>query len=700
MTIETYQKVNADHLKRNAYLYIRQSTPRQVLENTESTQRQYALRQRAVALGWPMDRIIVVDCDQGHSAKSTIDREGFQKLVAEVGMGRAGIVLGLEVSRLARNNADWHRLLEICALADTLILDEDGIYDPSAFNDRLLLGLKGTMSEAELHVMQARMRGGVLNKARRGELALPLPVGLIYNPGGQVILDPDKQVQQSMQLLFATFRRTGTACATVRSFREQGLLFPRRPRGGPGQGELLWVELTHSHVIQILRSPRYAGAFVYGRTRSRKKIDGGGRSSSVRQPREQWHTLLPNAHPGYIGWEEYEDNLRRLRENAQAQGADRRKSPPREGPALLQGLALCGVCGKRMTIRYHVRGELLVPEYLCQQEAIACAESPCQRIPGAGIDAAIGQLLMEAVTPVALEVALVVQQELQSRWQEADRLRQTQVDRARYAAHLAQRRYLQVDPDNRLVADALEADWNHKLRALADAQQQYEQQRESDQRVIDPDQRARIFALATDFRRLWENATTPDRERKRMVRLMLEDVTLIRQQEITVHIRFKGGVTKTISLPIPPTAWQKFRTSPEVVTEIDRLLDRHTNQQIAEIFNAQGRFRPGKAKRFNRVMIGRIQKDYGLKSRYDRLRAAGMLTCSELARRLGISPQTVCRWRNQGRLRSHAYNDKGGCLFEDPGPKPPVNNQRLELPDRQSFLPDESDRPNEVQCEA
>jgi DNA invertase Pin-like site-specific DNA recombinase len=700
MTIETHQKVNGDHLKRNAYLYIRQSTPRQVLENTESTKRQYALRQRAVALGWPMDRIIVVDCDQGHSAKSTADREGFQKLVAEVGMGRAGIVLGLEVSRLARNNADWHRLLEICALADTLILDEDGLYDPATFNDRLLLGLKGTMSEAELHVMQARMRGGVLNKARRGELALPLPVGLVYNAESQVILDPDQQVQHSLQLLFATFRRTGTACATVRAFREQGLLFPRRPRGGPGKGELLWVEPTHSHVIQILRSPRYAGAFVYGRTRTRKKIDGAGRSSSVRQPREQWHTLLLNAHPGYLSWEDYEDNLRRLRGNAQAHGGDRRNSPPREGPALLQGLALCGVCGKRMTVRYHVRRALLVPEYLCQQEGIACAEPPCQRIPGAGIDAAIGQLLMEAVTPLALEVALVVQQELQSRWQEADRLRQTQVERARYEANLAQRRYLQVDPDNRLVADALEADWNKKLRALTDAQQQYERQRESDQRVIDADQRARILALATDFHQLWENPTTPDRERKRMVRLILEDVTLIRQKEITVHIRFKGGANKTIRLPIPPTGGEKFKTSPEVVTEIDRLLDGCTAQQIADIFNAQSRFRPGKAGRFNRVMIGRIQKDYSLKSRYDRLREAGMLTCSELAQLLGISPQTVCRWRNQGRLRSHAYNDKGGCLFEDPSPKHPVKHQRLQLPGGQPFVPDESDRPSEVQCEA
>jgi hypothetical protein len=344
-----------------------------------------------------------------------------------------------------------------------------------------------------------------------------------------------------------------------------------------------------------------------------------------------------------------------------------------------------------MTIRYHFRGELLVPEYLCQQEGIARAEPPCQRIPGAGIDAAVGQLLMEAATPVALEVALAVQQELQSRWQEADRLRQTQVDRARYEANLAQRRYLQVDPDHRLVADILEADWNNKLRALADVQQQYERQRESDQRVLNADQRARIFAPATDFRQLWESASTPDRERKRMVRLILEDVTLIRQKEITAHIRFKGGATQTIQLPIPPTGWEKFRTSSAVVTEIDRLLDHHTDRQIAEMFNAQDRFRPGKAKCFSRVMIARIQKDYGLKGRYDRLREAGILTCSELAQLLEISPQTVCRWRNQGRLSSHAYNDKGGCLLEDPGPKAPVKNQRLQY---------ESDHPNEVQCEA
>src|ERR1700727_745134 len=319
-------KVTSQHLERDAYLYIRQSTPRQVLENTESTKRQYALRDRAVALGWPLERVVVIDSDLGQSGASAADREGFQRLVWEVGVGRAGIVLGLEFSRLARNCADWHRLLEICALTDTLILDEDGVYDPAHFNDRLLLGLKGTMSEAELHVIRARLQGGILNKARRGELQCPLPVGLVYNVNDEPVLDPDQQVQESIRFFFETFRRTASACAVVKAFREKELLFPRRLKKGPNKGDLGWAELPHSRALHILHNPRYAGAFVYGRSRTRNNPNGG--VSYTRLPREQW-TLLKNTHPGYISWEQYEENLLRLRENAQAIGADRRKSPPR-----------------------------------------------------------------------------------------------------------------------------------------------------------------------------------------------------------------------------------------------------------------------------------------------------------------------------------------------------------------------------------
>jgi len=698
MTADSHQKVTASHVKRNAYLYIRQSTIRQVFENTESTQRQYALRERAVALGWPLDRTIVIDSDLGHSGASAADREGFQKLVTEVSLGRAGIVLGLEVSRLARNSTDWHRLLEICALTDTLILDEDGIYDPAHFNDRLLLGLKGTMSEAELHILRARLRGGILNKARRGELMMWPPVGLVYDSEGALILDPDKQVQQSVRLLFDTFRRTGSAIATVKAFRKEGLLFPRRAPNGPNQGDLLWGSLTHNRVLRVLHNPRYAGAFVFGQNRARKKPGGGQRV--VRVPQEEWMVSIPGAHAGYISWEEYENNQKRLRECAQAQGQERRKSPPREGPALLQGLALCGLCGNRMTVRYHVREHELQPNYVCQRYGIEHGEPICQSIPGGGIDRVVGELLVESMTPVALEVALSVQQELQTRLEEADRLRQAQVERARYEADLARRRYMQVDPANRLVADTLESDWNNKLRAVEEAQQEYEHQRQGDRRIFTAEERARIVALATDFPRLWQSAETPHRERKRMVRLLLEDVTLLRDQQITVHVRFKGGVAKTLHLPLAPNAWQKRMTKAPVVEEMRKLIGEHTDRETATVLNERG-IASGTGKPFTPWTVAKVRRKYGLKSLYSRLREKGMLTGQEMAKLLGISARCVKIWRAHGLLSAHMYNDRGECLYDHPGPNSPRKMQGLQgkLCNRRRFAPLTSDRTKEVQCE-
>jgi DNA invertase Pin-like site-specific DNA recombinase len=662
MGVEANQKVRATHLKRNAYLYIRQSSPRQVLENTESTKRQYGLRQRALALGWAAEQIIVIDTDLGHSAAQAKDREGFQKLVAEVGVGRAGIVLGLEVSRLARNSMDWHRLLEICALTDTLILDEDGTYDPAHFNDRLLLGLKGAMSEAELHVLQARMRGGVLNKAKRGELAIPLPVGFVYNDQGEVILDPDQQVQQSVRLLFATFHRTGAVTATARAFRQEGLKFPVRPSRGPRQGELVWGQLTTYRACDILRNPRYTGAFVYGRYRTRKQVDGVGRTMT-RLPQEEWHTFLPSAHAGYIEWDEYENNLRRMRVNARHYDPER-KVPPREGPALLQGLVRCGVCGSPMRVFYRCRPQGLMPDYVCREDVVRGGKK-CQQIPGAGIDEAISELLVEAVSPLALEVALAVQQEIQSRLEEADRLRRTQVERARYEANLAQRRYMQVDPGNRLVADALEADWNHKLRALAEAQQEYERQHRADSEMLDAEKRSQILALATNFPRLWRDPNTPDRERKRMAHLILEDVTLIKDRQITLHIRFKGGAVKTLQLPIPLNAPQRRATSPSVVAEIDQLLNNHTWAKVANILNERG-FRTGEGNPFDANRVKSIASHYSLRSHYDRLRATGLLTISEIAQLLKVSKKEVRKRHKEGLIGGRPCNDHREYLYEQP----------------------------------
>lgn len=290
ITTDTRSKITTSHLQKNAYLYIRQSTMKQVLENTESTKRQYELQQKGMSLGWHIDQIIVIDTDQGQSGAQAADRLGFQRLVTEVSLGHAGIVMGLEVSRLARNSADWHRLLEICALTHTLILDEEGIYDPGHFNDRLLLGLKGTMSEAELHVLKARLQGGARNKAKRGELKLPLPIGLVYNIHDKVIRDPNQQIQQAMVMFFNVFRQTGTACSTVAAFNKQKILFPKIIRSGIHKGDLVWVELTHSRALNILHNPRYAGAYVFGRMRSVRQVDGGCHYKKLGQ--DEWQVII------------------------------------------------------------------------------------------------------------------------------------------------------------------------------------------------------------------------------------------------------------------------------------------------------------------------------------------------------------------------------------------------------------------------
>ena len=349
-------KVTAQHLRRLAYLYVRQSTLRQVHENRESTARQYDLKRQAQVLGWAADQIVVIDEDLGLSGATANNRNGFQRLVAEVGLGRVGVVMGLEVSRLARSSTDWHRLLEICALADTLILDEDGIYDPSHFNDRLLLGLKGTMSGAELHLLRARLLGGQLNKARRGELWMKPPIGFVHDSSGHVVFDPDQQVQRGVRLLFETFRQTGSALRVVHHFKTEGILWLRRITSGVRAGELLFGPLDHSRVLGILHNPRYTGAFVYGRTRQRKVILGG-QLRYRRLKREEWSVFLPNVHPGYISWEEFESNQAKLLANANGYGEDRRKSPAREGAALLQddfpvvrGSDMVGVISKQRIV--------------------------------------------------------------------------------------------------------------------------------------------------------------------------------------------------------------------------------------------------------------------------------------------------------------------------------------------------------------
>lgn len=671
-------KVTAEHLRRGAYLYIRQSSLKQVVNNTESTARQYALRGRAVALGWSEAQITVIDTDQGRSGASAAGRDGFAQLTAAVSLGQAGIVLGLEVSRLARNNTDWHRLLEICALTGTLILDEDGLYDPRAFNDRLVLGMKGTMSEAELHLLGARLRGGQLSKARRGELKQQLPVGFVYDGLDQVVIDPDQQIQAAVARVFHLFAQTGSARAVVTAFARDRLLFPALIRKGARKGETMWEPLRHWRVLSLLHNPCYAGAFCYGRRRSVHLPDG--RVSMQLVAREAWDTLIPDHHPGYINFAAFEANNAALAANAATRAENRTTGPAREGPALLQGLVICGRCGRRMTVGYRKYRDHLFPDYRCMNTAIQQGERVCQVVPGRTLDPAVETLLLGALTPLAIEASLAVTEQITAKAQEADRLRALHVQRAEQRADLARRRYLAVDPGNRLVADTLEADWNTALRQARTAREEYEHANAIAQ-PVDAAARARLATLAGDVHALWHDPSTPMRERKRIARLLITDVTLVKTEQITAHIRLSGGQSHTLELARPLSGGKAWQTHPDTVALIDQLLDHHTHRQIAAILNERG-ITSGKGRPFHELMVRDIRDQYQLTHRYQRLRERGLLTFAEYAAAVGTSEQTVKIWRRNGLIQGIAHNDKNGYLFEPPGPDAPRVAQGVPFADR------------------
>ena len=676
--------VEATHLARKAYVYVRQSSPRQVAENTESTRRQYALRDRARALGWPSEHIDVIDCDQGISGTRVADRPGFQRLMSEVTMGRAGIVLSLEVSRLARNCSDWHRLVEVCAVTGTLLLDQDGLYDPTSVNHQLVLGIKGLLSAVEIGILRGRMREALLGKAARGELRIGLPVGFEYDEHGRVRLHSDGQVRRSIQLLFETFRRTGTAGATVRSFRDGALLFPRRAGRGIGTAAVVWKPLDMPTVVEILHNPRYAGAFAYGRRRTERLPTGGYRTHAV--PREQWHALVRDAHEGYIDWDEFERNEQRLRRSALAYRLTNRKTPPREGPALLQGLVLCGVCGGRMTVHYHDRPTGLVPDYRCASGHMHARLPVCQIIPGASIDRAVGKRLVEAMTPMAIELTLAVRSQMQARLDEADQLRQMQVERARHEAESARRRYMLVDPDNRLVADTLEAEWNVTLRALARARDEAKRQRETDRATLDRGTEARVRALAEDFRAVFDDPATSHRDRKRMAQLLIEDATLLKSDRLHIHIRFKGGACESLTLPLPKSAWHQRLTHPDVVARVAELLEQVDETETAARLNAEGLL-TGAGQPFDRASVRWVRYSHGLKSQADGLRQSGRLTVGEMATCLGLPARTVRTWARAGRLLGTQQGHQG-TWFIHPLHEQPADIRELEQRHNDNIAPD------------
>jgi DNA invertase Pin-like site-specific DNA recombinase len=654
----TTDRITVGHLKRKAYLYVRQSTLYQTEQNPESLERQYDFQKQALTLGWHQDQIVTLDEDLGQSAAEAAHRADFQRLVADVGLGQVGIVLSLEISRLARNSADWHRLLELCAVTDTLILDEDGLYDPNQFNDRLLLGLRGTMSEAELHFLRARLYGGKLNKARRGELRTMLPAGLIYDPEGHVQLDPDRQVQQAIQKVFELFQRLRSAWQVVGQLQQAEIRLPVRLRTGAQAGETIWTDASLSRVLHILKNPRYAGMYFYGRTRQRKGVP------AQTLPPDQWKVQIPNAHPGYIPWEQFEANQQILAENDPRMKSRAARLPPREGPALLQGILLCGRCGRRMTVRYQRRRGKVNSTYCCAYESKERGGRICQHVPGRGIDRAVSQLAVEALTPEAMEAAMAVYEELQRRGAELAALYQSQVERAHHEAESAERQFFLANPENRLVADNLEKRWNDKLRAQAAAEEAFAQWKQKNRFDVSPSAREDLLRLVQDFPALWNHPRTTARDRKQMLRLMIQDVTLLREDDIRICVRWRGGATSELHIPAPLIVWETYRTRQEILDHIEELAAHHTDEQIAEILDREG-LRSGTGLTYTRDHVQHLRIAKQIPSYYDHLRRAGMVTCKEIMAKTGVGEDTVRKWRRSGLLRAIRC-DRKRWLYEFP----------------------------------
>ena len=532
-------KVQGRHRERLAVVYVRQSTMQQVERHPESTRLQYGLVERALELGWARAGVEVIDDDLGKSAASAEGRVGFQRLVAEVGHGHVGLVLGIEMSRLARSCRDWHQLLEICALSDTLIADADGLYDPGSYHDRLLLGLKGTMSEAKLHILKARMQAGRLAKARRGELALALPMGYLRRPSGEVGLDPDEQARSVMRLVFDAFERAGTLNGLLRYLVAHQIRLPVRLRSGPRQGELDWRRPNRHSLAEVLRNPAYAGAYAYGRRPGKRRPGQRTATTSRRSVTgpEDWAVLIRDRLPAYISWTHYERNLRRLASNR-----SQFKGVPRGGPSLLSGLLVCGRCGLRMATQYSDNGHDL--RYTCSRLAVDYGGALCQSLSGRPLDGLVGDLVLAALEPSALEVSLRLAADIEAERAALKEQWSQRLERARQGVERARRQYDAVEPENRLVARSLERQWEQALGEELRFKAEHERFLAVQPAALTAAERAAIGRLASDIPALWKAETTTREERQAIVRLMLEriEVTVEGESEkVAVSCHWAGG---------------------------------------------------------------------------------------------------------------------------------------------------------------
>ena len=653
------EKICGQHRDRLAIVYVRQSTLQQVERNQESTRLQYALVDRAFALGWPREAIVVVDDDLGRSGASIAGRLGFQRLVAEVGLGRVGLVLGVEMSRLARSCRDWHQLLEICALFDTLIADADGVYDPSCFNDRLLLGLKGTMSEAELHIIKARMLEGRRAKARRGELAKPLPMGYARRPSGEVIFDPDEQVQTVIRLVFALFERFRTVGAVLDYLIGHDIQMPVRRHDGPTRGDLEWHRPNRTTLHNLFGNPIYAGVYTWGTREVDRRRQQPGRRGTGRRSRgpDDVEVFLPDRMPAYISRDQFERIQAQIRANRTNQ-----KGTVRAGSALLSGLVICGNCGLRMNASYNNNGR--TARYICNGMHTSYGDPFCQSLQAASVDAEVTRMVLEALTPAAIDISLAVASDLEAERVALDRQWRQRLERAQQAVDQARRCYASVEPENRLVARTLEKDWEAALAAQARLMVDHDRFQRERLQAPSSAELAAIRTLTQDLPAIWQAATTTQKERQEIVRLLLDRVIikLVGDTELVdLECHWHGGNRTAHRIVRPVARITALSTYPALIARMTELHEAgHNAAQIADVLNAEGWRPPKRRDTHSAQMVRRHLVAAGIAKLQPKklsqpiatiAREPGEWMIRELAEHLGMPQATLYHWVQTGRLR-------------------------------------------------
>ncbi len=643
-------KIKQSHLDRSAYVYVRQSTATQVQRNRESTLRQYKLADRATDLGWPKGKVKIIDEDLAHSASGSVERDGFTQMTADVALGQIGLILSIEVSRVARNNADWYRLLDLCSVTDTLIGDEDGLYHAGLFNDRLLLGLKGTMAEAELHVIRARLDGGIRNKAARGELRRGLPVGLVWGTeDGEVLFHPDEAITGAIRTAFEKFSEIGSVRQVWLWLRSEGLLIPQQTIG---LSEIRWVAPSYHAIHQVLTNPVYAGAYTYGKTRQERYVDETGRlRKRIRKlPRAEWAVLIKEHHEGFIDWNTYEMNLARIKQNMhprrhEAGGAIR------EGTALLQGIATCASCGRRLNVYY--QGSNSTPGYYCPGNHIINGRGQwCMRVGGARIDKAVSAAFLEIVAPAGMQAALQAEELIETEYDSAVAQWRLQVEQARYQTERAERRYRSVEPENRLVARTLEAEWEKQLAKLTTAEAELARREHQRPERLTDEQRDGIHRLGADLNRVWEAPTTTARDRKELLRSLLEEVNIAvnrPEAQADLTLRWRGGMFTEIGVPLWHPRDSVVRTDEETVDLVRRLAALYPDAKTAGILNRQGR-KTAYGLPFTTTRVAGLRQNWKISGfRRSKTPPEGEpVTIEKTAQILGVVPSTVHRWLQEG----------------------------------------------------